>query len=189
MGWRSKDVEEPVRLPHDLLAAYEATRVPAGRSTGLPATRRERVEPEPPAPVAHRLVVPAAPPVGLGLVRVPDVVDGPRADVQPPRVDRRVAPRHDTALPVLATLPGDDEGALGRCINVGAGGLLVAMPFEAPDRHLDVVVGDDECSLVWTKVVGERAIDGAVLWHLQVVTADDAWHALVARAAAAARAD
>jgi hypothetical protein len=187
MGWRSKDIEEPVRLPHDLLAAYEATREPAGRRTGLPAAPRGHAEPDVPPPPTAR-VVPAAPPVGL--VRIPDSVgDPPAADVAPLPVDRRAARRYDTALPVLATLPGDDDGALGRCVNVGSGGLLVAMPFEAPDRHLDVVVGDDECSLVWTKVVGERAIDGAVLWHLQVVTADDAWHGLVARAAAAARAD
>lgn len=199
MGWRTKAEPPPTELPHDLLAAYEPTRVPAGRTTGLPAAPRDRVEPEqePPTPTIRVTGTPS-----LVLVPPPDL-DEPRPEIDPVpvarraargeaelrqrNVDRRSTVRHTAVLPVLATLPGDDEGALGHCMNVTEGGLLVAMPMDAPDRHLDLLVGDDDCALIWVKVVAERPAEDGVLWHLQVVTADDAWHELVARVSAVHR--
>ena len=200
MGWRTKAiVDRPTELPEDLLAAYEPTRVPAGRTTGLPpvtvARRFDPLDVEAAEPPAER-VLEVAPvfPLRRADAVVPDPIPAvavtPAVVVEPAAVgadDRRGAPRHHANLPVLVTLEGTDVAGVGRSANVSAGGLLLRMPFTAPDRHFDLVVGDDECALLWAKVVDERPTDGDYLWHMQVVTSDDDWSGLVARAASTAR--
>jgi len=114
------------------------------------------------------------------------IVDAAEATVD---TDRRSAPRYVLRVPAAATFERDDATELGDTSDVSAVGLLLHMAFEPPDTQLELIVGDEaHCALIWAKVIDHRADEtGGFCWHLEVVSSDDAWTALVHRAADTAR--
>ncbi|MEY2569747.1 MAG: hypothetical protein QOE63_97 [Acidimicrobiaceae bacterium] len=103
--------------------------------------------------------------------------------------DRRRAPRYVLRVPAAATFERSNATELGDTRNVSAVGLLLHMAFEPPDTQLELIVGDEaQCALIWAKVIDHRAeVSGGFCWHLEVVSSDDAWTALVHRAADSAQ--
>jgi len=172
--WRKKEPEDEhgALTEGELLAPYEATRVPTGANrTGLPPRREPK-----PSQSAHIDLTARAP--------VPDsIIDLREGDLPPGSPDRRGEPRFALAVPAAATYERGRSTSVGRTVNVSSHGMLVCMPEAPPDTHLDFVVGDERsCAVLWAKVVAHRADKSDHYWHVRIVSADDAWTPIVLRA-------
>jgi hypothetical protein len=152
----------------DRVAAYTATRVPAGeRGTGLPrpAVPAGRALPEP-----VREHAPAVDAAGI-------VVQ------MRPVEERRRERRTKAALTVSASHLRGDSPVEGTTVDLSRGGMCLRMGRPPGAVHQDVAIADAfGRAVVWVQVLSHRALTGGgFLWHVRVTDADDGWDVLLER--------